>query len=178
MRGQSVERAPDAATLLGPLRRGVGPLARVHQRAAPFLLLHPLGAEGAPARGALARAIGRDVQRDPKEPRVERRLPPERRERLERADERLLGDVERLLAVVQDVPGETVDPLPVLLDQGLERGDVAGAHPLDQGEIVELDHGSPAPPTRRRLDDRAGAAIHRRRRAGAGAAASASSPSR
>jgi hypothetical protein len=31
--------------------------------------------------------------------------------------------------------------MPVPLDEGLERGDVTGAHTLDQGEIVELDHG-------------------------------------
>jgi len=40
----------------------------------------------------------------------------------------------------------TVPPTatPVPLDQRLERGHVAAAAPVDQGEVVELRHGSPA----------------------------------
>ena len=46
----------------------------------------------------------------------------------------------------EDVEGEAIDPLAVLLDERLERRHIAGAAALDQGEIVEFRHRSPARP--------------------------------
>src|SRR3989475_9827983 len=145
---QSVERALDSPPLLGARRTRVGRLTRVDQLAVPLLLVDALGPKGPPARGPRSGAVGRDVHGDSEQPRVEGRLPPERREPFPRADERLLGDVPRLLCVPQDVEREAVDPLTVFLDERLERRDVARAATLDPGEIAEVRHGShvrPAP---------------------------------
>ena len=143
---QSIERARDPAPRLAARRARVGRLARVDQLVVPLLLVDTLGPEGPTARGPPPRAVGREVHGDPEQPRVKGRPSAERREGLPGADERFLGDVARLLRIAQDVERQTVDPRAVLLDQGLERLDVAGAGTLDQGEFVEVRHGSPARP--------------------------------
>src|SRR5206468_6182118 len=107
-------------------RRPVGWFLRLDQLALPLLLLDALGPERPPARRPLAGPIGRHVHGDPEQPGVEGRLSPERRERLPGAEERLLGDVPRVLRVAQDVERQAVDPRAIFLDERLERRDVAG----------------------------------------------------
>ena len=150
----------------------------IDERPVPVLLVDTLGSEGATARRVLPRAIPGDVHRDPEEPGVERGVAPERRERLEGSDEGVLRHVPRLVGVAQDVVGEPVHPLAILLDQRLEGRQVAGAAPLDQGRIVAVHLDSLARPLpRRRLDVEEAAVIHRREAGRRESDASASKPS-
>src|SRR6185295_2489686 len=112
--------------------------------------------ERAAARRMLSGAVARDVHHDPKEPGVEGGVPAERRQRLERADERVLRDVPGLVGVAQDVVGEAIDALAILLDQRLEGRQIAGAAPLDQYRFVRIHRDSlarPPPAVTRRAGD-------------------------
>src|SRR5499426_230777 len=71
------------------------------------------------------RSVPRDVHHDPEEPGVEGGVAAERRQGLEGADEGILGDVPGLFGVAQHVVGEPIGALAVLLDQRLERREVA-----------------------------------------------------
>jgi hypothetical protein len=138
MLGQSLERPRDARALLGARGRGVGVFTRIGHRALPLLLRHSLGPERPPLRAALAGLVVRDVHHDPEQPRVERRLPAEGRQRLVRLDEGVLRHVPRVFLVAQDVEGQPVHALAILLDERLERRDVTAADPLDEGAVVGL----------------------------------------
>ncbi len=175
--GQSGERAADSLALLDLLGVGVGRGPLIDQDPVPVLLVDALGTERAPARRVLSRAVPRDVHHDPKEPGVERGVAPERRQRLKGADEGILGDVPGLFRVAKDVVGESIDALPVLLDQGLERREIAGTASLDQGCFVRVHRDSLARPPSS-LDDEMAVAIHRRRVVRRESAVRASRPSR
>src|SRR5439155_4719106 len=112
----------------------------IGQHPVPFVLRHLLGSEGAATGGALPHPVGRQVHDDPKEPRVERRLPAKQRERLVGPNECFLRDIPRLFPVADHMIREPPHALPVLLDERLEGGQVAGPTALDEGLIV-LVHG-------------------------------------
>src|SRR6266542_5404693 len=136
-RGQG---ARDALALLRAAGRDVRPRALIRHQPVPVLLRHALGPERPPARGALARSVGRHVHHDAEEPRVERRLAAERRQGLPGADEGVLRGVPGLLPVVQDVEGQPPRTIAILGDQRLECRDVAVAASLDE-DLIGGIHG-------------------------------------
>src|SRR5262249_57152028 len=58
----------------------------------------------------------------------------------------VLRDGPRLFGIAQDVVGQPVYALPVLLDQRLEGREVAGTAPLDEGRFVRVHRDSLARP--------------------------------
>ena len=107
--------------LLGLHRRLIRARARIRHGALPLLLGDSLCAERARLRPTSPLPVGCDVHGNPEQPRVERRLTAEGRERVKRAHERLLGTVPGLLAVAQQLEGQTKHALAIPLHERFER---------------------------------------------------------